>query len=47
MDRRATIIGGGIAGLASAPALHDAGFEVTVRERATGLPSRNQSRDVA
>ncbi|WP_371030218.1 FAD-dependent monooxygenase [Pseudoclavibacter sp. JSM 162008] len=43
MDRRATIIGGGIAGLASALALHDAGFEVTVRERATGLPSSGTS----
>lgn len=43
MDRRAVIIGCDIAGLASALALHNAGFEVTIRERATGLPRSGTS----
>lgn len=43
MERRATIVGGGIAGLATALALHQSGFEVTVRERARTVPTQGTS----
>ncbi len=38
MTRHALVIGAGIAGLATAVALRDRGWTVTVRERATALP---------
>jgi 2-polyprenyl-6-methoxyphenol hydroxylase-like FAD-dependent oxidoreductase len=39
MEKRALVVGGGIAGLASAIGLCRAGWRVSVRERAAGLPT--------